>query len=99
MPILTLLITTPPWSSTIRSTGPSRPLDHDPGRRLGIERDAGPAREVVAGPERDQAQDSLGKPAGAVECSDHGVQAAVPAGHDETAAVDRPDGVIEIGRT
>ena len=73
-----------------------RALDDDPGRLLGVERDPDAAGEVVARAQRHQADDGVPELVAAVQGGDHGVQAAVAAGHHDLAPAPAVQHAVEL---
>ena len=61
-----------------------------------VERDAQGAGEVVAGAERDQPERALGELVAPVQGRDHGVQAAVAAGHHDRTAPGAVQDAVEL---
>ena len=71
-------------------------VEDQPGRLGDVERDVVAAGEVVAGAERQQADDASGQLVAAVERRDHRVHAAVAAGHDDASGTGTVQDAVQL---
>ena len=95
-PACTTLTTMPPASSMRMSAATCRTVEYDGRCSRRVQRQAQPARVVVARPQRDQSDHRMVEHSLLVEHRDRLVHAAVATGHHEVSTVEARQSPIEI---